>query len=163
MTNSRAYAKRWRRKNRLKIRAYAAKWREDHRQHVRDEHQAWRNAHRELWKAAVKRNRKAHPKTVNARHRRYRRRQKENLAKMIAQLPCFECGVHHTFERRAAVIRRMLPATAGEIREARPCFWGNPAGARDSAGEMRLYRDLEQLGAVNIGQTFYPAAEARAA
>jgi hypothetical protein len=161
MNNNRAYAKRWRRKNRLKVRAYAAKWREDHRQHVRDTHQAWRNAHPDLWKAAVKRNRKAHPETVNARHRRYRRRQKENVAKLLATLPCFDCGVKHTPARRAEVIRRMLPATAKEIREARPCFWGDASDV-DCPGVRMLYRDLKQL-AVRVGGTFYPPAEARAA
>ncbi len=65
------------------------------------------------------------------------------------QTPCTECGVAHTTERRALVIRRMLPATSEEIRGAWPHLMGDDANTigrtmraigavRDAVGTWRL-------------------------
>jgi len=60
--------------------------------------------------------------------------------------------VEYPRARRLAILRRMLPATASELREAYPDAW--PSGyyphARGAAMESRkLFRDLHELGAVS--------------
>ena len=57
--------------------------------------------------------------------------------------PCMDCGLPHADERRHAILRRMLPADAWTIRDAYPHFWP----PSDKAGERRLYRDLNAMGA----------------
>lgn len=67
------------------------------------------------------------------------------LEKSLPKL-CLNCSLEHSKEQRLKVVARMLPTTADEIRKAWPCFYSH--GHRD-AGERRLYRDLEDLKAIN--------------
>ena len=70
--------------------------------------------------------------------------------------PCGECGLPHTIERRLAILRRVLPATVGEITEAYPHIWpprvvrrshdGYEYDSKDTA--KMLFLDLRKLGAV---------------
>lgn len=57
---------------------------------------------------------------------------------------CGDCGLSHRKPDRLARIRRMLPASPQEIREAYPCVYDLE---ECSKGERRLYRDLHDLGA----------------
>ena len=57
---------------------------------------------------------------------------------------CDECGYSHARADREAVLRRMLPATIEELREAHPCWWDRAQGRER---ERRLYRDLHAVGA----------------
>lgn len=86
--------------------------------------------------------------------RLYARRSYRRNKKLLADLPCDDCGMNHTDERRATILRRMLPCHTSEIHEAWTCIWG-PAGKKGSAGEQRLYRDLERIGAERIRQGEY--------
>lgn len=56
---------------------------------------------------------------------------------------CMECGLPHTPERRRAVLRRMLPATTGEVLEAWSHLW-----ALTKFGRELLRRDMREMGAV---------------
>lgn len=103
---------------------------------------------------------KAHPESVRKKGQRYKQRERARNAELIADLPCLDCGMKHTDEKRFSILHRMLPATAHEIREAWSCIWGLPD--EKDAGSRRLYRDLEKLGAVGQGGTFY-LSTARAA
>lgn len=143
---------------------------------LRKQKRAWYDEHAEERRAAEKARRiadprvgeasrawqKANPERMKVYRDRYLRREKQRLAELVASLPCLECGEKHSFENRAKVIRRMLPATVRDIREARPCFWGDPTDA-NSAGARRLYRDLEQLGALRFRCSFHLPTETRAA
>lgn len=60
--------------------------------------------------------------------------------------PCMECGLPHSPVRRRAVLRRMLPATSGEVLEAWPHLWSGTKFGREL-----LRRDLRELGAVSHG------------
>jgi hypothetical protein len=81
-------------------------------------------------------------------------------------IPC-DCGLSHAKETRLRILRRMLPATTFEIRDAYPCIWRTSGKTRlqhvpaepprpkksvqirEQAGECALlYRDLHDLGAV---------------
>ncbi len=42
-------------------------------------------------------------------------------------------------------MRRMLPCSVDELREAHPCWWDR---ARDEAKDRLMYRDLRAVGAV---------------
>jgi hypothetical protein len=61
---------------------------------------------------------------------------------------CDECGLPHSPERRRAVLRRMLPRTAGDISDAWPHLWPRLEDASGKAGSRMLTRDLHALGAV---------------
>lgn len=63
---------------------------------------------------------------------------------------CDDCGVRHTIEQRAALLRRLLPASVHAIRDAYPHIWGLPQD--DDAGARKLYRDLRRIGAVPCGR-----------
>jgi hypothetical protein len=58
---------------------------------------------------------------------------------------CPECCFSHAPEERHAVIRRMLPCSTEDLREAHPCWWSGGA-----APEMRMYRDLHIVGAERV-------------
>lgn len=118
---------RWWRAHPAERLAYMAKWREKNREKLREYHREYQ---REL-----------------------RKREVEQNAAVIASLPCFECGMRHTMERRAAILRRMLPSGAHDIREAWSCIWGAPDETH-SAGERMLYYDLSRIGAVRARGTF---------
>lgn len=94
---------------------------------------------------------KAHPGKKTKYQRDYRRRERKKNAVVISELRgrC-SCGLQHD---NLSILRRMLPTTAHEIREAWSCIWGLPN--EDDAGARRLYRDLEKLGTVRDGGTFY--------
>lgn len=71
---------------------------------------------------------------------------------------CHDCGLSHSSERRAEVLLRLLPCTVEDARQAHPCFWAG------TAGERRLYRDLEALGAIVFrGSWALPIVESRRA
>jgi hypothetical protein len=141
-------------------------WCEQHREYLRkydreyyEEHQEER---RQQWRAWVNSNR-AHHRAVR---RKYRKRTDRETRQIAAELDglCDSCGMTHTQEIRARILRRMLPCSPADIHEAWPCIWG--AGGRagkTGAGPQRLYRDLHRLGAVRLSGTWYPASESRAA
>jgi hypothetical protein len=59
--------------------------------------------------------------------------------------------VEYAADQRRAILRRMLPATVGEIREAYPHVWPSLWYANQRGGCMEcrtLYRDLHAIGAV---------------
>lgn len=110
--------------------------------------------HREEWLARARAWDAAHPERKKEIRRNYerrnfaRRRVEKNAQQrrvraedraILDELPCMECGMKHTPERRAAILRRMLPRPATDIREAWPCMWGG------MAGERRFYRDIERV------------------
>jgi len=129
-----------------------------HKAQVRMRLDAYRERHPELVKkwhdAWLKLNRKH----INRLERARRRRERKINATVLRELPCMECGDSHGEARREAILRRMLPASAHEIREAHPCLWGDASEAH-SAGERMLYRDLRRAGAMRDGSTWYPATE----
>jgi len=106
---------------------------------------AWRQRNLERVRCDVKAWKKAHPDRCRVHDtkakRKYRKKQRLLNKQLIASLPCLECGVSHSAERRQAVIRRALPATREEIKEAWPCFW------RGVSGQARLAMDLKAMGA----------------
>lgn len=57
---------------------------------------------------------------------------------------CMQCGIPHAPARRHAVLRRMPPATSGEVCDAWSHLW--PA---THVGRALLRRDLRDLGAVS--------------
>lgn len=57
---------------------------------------------------------------------------------------CADCGYSHDPATRQAAMRRALPCTVDELREAHPCWWDR---ARGEAKDRVLYRDLEAVGA----------------
>lgn len=127
----------------------------------------WRKANPEKmivkWRARYAANKEAmnaarieygrkHPEVSRAASRRYRQRL-ELAAQEVDEAAECACGAAHTEERRLTILKRMLPAGVHEIRDAWSCLWGLP-GEQD-AGARRLYRDLEKLGTVRDGGTFY--------
>jgi len=62
---------------------------------------------------------------------------------------CTECGSSHAPEDRQAVVRRMLPCSAEDLREAHPCWWAGGA-----AGDRMLWRDLHTAGAAHADGTW---------
>ena len=84
--------------------------------------------------------------------RLYARRAYRKNKQLLADLPCDDCGMKHTPERRAAILRRMLPCHTSDVHAAWGCIWG-PAGAehRSSAGAKMLQRDLHGIGALSHG------------
>lgn len=64
---------------------------------------------------------------------------------------CPDCGYTHDLEERRAALRRMLPCTAEDLREAHPCWWD---GRRSAARERILYRDLRAVGAERTSGTW---------
>lgn len=56
---------------------------------------------------------------------------------------CMACGSVHTDERRRHVIRRMLPCTQVDVRDAWSHLWPD-----DATGRRMLARDLHAMGAV---------------
>lgn len=137
----------WRAANRVHIRRYDRRWFEDHREERLKSYAEWE---------------KANPERRKAIDRRWRKKVAKLTEETLASIPCLDCGENHSFENRARVIRRMLPATVWEIRDARPCFWGPPSDV-NCTGATTIYRDLRQVGAVRAGSTFYLPAEAREA
>jgi hypothetical protein len=118
------------------------------------EHPAQRRAYIAAWRAK-------HPGKNAKYDRAYKKRLKEMTDAVLVELEAAcTCGVVHDAGQRERVLRRMLPATAHEIREAWSCIWGLPD--EKGAGARRFYRDLEKLGAVWQGGTFY-LSTARAA
>lgn len=126
------------------------------------EKKRWYEEHKELTiarsRAFKKKNLARVQKQEKARHRKYRLRLKA-AADVVDSYAC--CGSPHTEERRLAIIRRILPASTHEIREAWSCIWGLPFDDK-SPGARRLYRDLQKLGAISNGGTYY-LTEKRAA
>jgi hypothetical protein len=62
---------------------------------------------------------------------------------------CDDCSAPHSFERRAAIVRRLLPATTAEIRASVPHFYGDVEARGDVGdGSALLRRDLRRIGAV---------------
>jgi hypothetical protein len=116
--HSKAVRSKWRQANRLDIRKYDRRWFVENREKRLRDFAEWE---------------RTHPEKRRAIDRRWRKKQAQLAQETLASVPCLDCGVKHTFERRAEVIRRMLPATAKEIREARPCFWGDASDV-DGAG-----------------------------
>lgn len=53
---------------------------------------------------------------------------------------CLRCGMSHARENRLRLVRPTRDLSAGEVREAWPCFY--PPG---DAGEQQLFRDLREV------------------
>lgn len=122
----------WQKSHPDRVKAKNIRWRERHPERARECENAWRRANPEK------------KRRINRRaYRRYAKKQKLLNKELIASLPCLDCGLSHSAERRQAVIRRMLPATSEDIRESWPCFWQGIAGA------ARLNRDLRAMGATS--------------
>lgn len=87
--------------------------------------------------------------SVERLHRAVMREAAEEAAiERRAQMICLDCGTSHEKEDRLASLRRVLPASLDELREAHPCWWG---GATNGPGERRLFRDLKSAGARKVG------------
>jgi len=76
---------------------------------------------------------------LRALHAEVMRGRKVELA---ASAICRGCGQSHAPMARQTVVRRMVPCSAADLREAHPCWWAGIAGDR------ALYRDLRAVGAV---------------
>ncbi len=73
---------------------------------------------------------------------------------------CADCGYSHDAETRQAAMRRMLPCSVDELREAHPCWWDRTLSeARDRV----LYRDLHAVGAVRGPLGMWVLSDKRAA
>jgi len=66
----------------------------------------------------------------------------EREAETAGSAICRDCGLSHAPGARQKAVRRMLPCSAADLREAHPCWWAGIAGDR------ALYRDLRAVGAV---------------
>lgn len=139
-----AYQLRWEHANPEKM---AAKWNRFY-----ERNKVRLNIARGVW-------RRLHAEIAHKTEKRYRARLRIAADEVDAAVDCV-CGSSHAFDRRAAILRRMLPTTAREIREVWSCIWGSPD--MKDAGSRRLYRDLEKIGALREGGTFY-LRESRAA
>lgn len=133
-------------------------WRKAHPMIFRALHRKWRRENVFKARAAVRKWKAENPERVRFHNkiakRNYRKKEKLLNERLIAELPCMECGVSHAQERRIAVIRRTMPATVEEIREAWPCFW------LEEAGFQRLRRDLKKMGAQKNGRIWQLARQA---
>lgn len=132
---------------------HRARWHAVNRAARTEKMAAWYRAHAKAHQAAVAEWRKNHPEDVRRYSREWWREERRLTRETLADLPCLECGMKHTEERRLSILGRMLPTSAHEIRDAWSCIWGLP-GEQD-AGARRLYRDLEKLGTVRDGGAFY--------
>jgi hypothetical protein len=142
-------------------RTYSADWRKKNRAHVQALHAAWRAQNQERIQGYTAAYMEANGDRVRKRNAACHRRCRRDAKALLNALPCMDCGMRHTWERRARILRRMLPTTAHEIREAWTCVWGDPWV--DDAGGRKLYRDLHAIGAVRVGGSWYPQADLRAA
>jgi hypothetical protein len=124
----------------------------------------WCATHKEQRRAWAAKYREANRERIRRQDNlRARKRAKADRA-LLSDLPCLDCGMKHTQERRATILRRMLPCHTSEIHEAWDCIWG-PTGFehKGSAGAQRLRRDLMLLGAVSVGMGHYKLPQRSAA
>ncbi len=70
---------------------------------------------------------------------------RERLEERALPAICIDCGFSHAQADRVAYLRRVLPCSLDELREAHPCWWD---AREDRARERTLYRDLRKAGAV---------------
>lgn len=141
-------------------RAYFRRWWSDHKG-VLDSGK-WCRENKDKRKKYLRKWRAANREKVRHQKRQYERGQAVKLKALIAELPCLDCGMRHTEERRHKILARLLPMTTHEIREAWSCIWSSPSES-SSSGERLLYRDLAAIGAVRDGGTYSLARESRAA